>query len=245
MGERNKGMDISIVLPAYKEAENLKKILPLIHRSLKNVRLDYEILVIDTTEKEDDTEEVCRSRHAHCIPRQGGNLYGDAVRTGFAHAAGRYIVVMDADGSHNPDDILRFYNEMEKKGYTLVIGSRYCKGGRTDNNFVLRFMSWMLNVTYRTVFGLEVKDVSDSFRMYDAVYVKQLALECDNFDIVEEILIKLKYSVKNFEVREIPISFQKRAAGESKRDLVKFMGSYVKTMQKLLRIKKQQKKNGN
>lgn len=149
---------------------------------------------------------------------------------------------MDADGSHNPHDILRFYHEMKKKRYTLIIGSRYCKGGCTDNNFVLRFMSWVLNVTYRVAFGLEVKDVSDSFRMYYAECVKQLELECDNFDIVEEILIKLKYSVKDFEVKEIPISFHKRAEGESKRDLVKFIGSYLKTMKKLLQIKRQVRK---
>lgn len=234
-------MDVSIVLPAYKEAQNLMTILPAINKCLENEPLSYEILVIDTVEKLDGTEEVCKSNHAHCISREGRNLYGDAIRTGFAHAAGKYIVIMDADGSHNPNDILRFYNEMQQKEYALIIGSRYCKGGYTDNNFILRFMSWMLNVTYRVAFGLEVKDVSDSFRMYSAQYVKQLELECDNFDIVEEILIKLKYSIKDFKVKEIPISFNKRDKGESKRDLMKFIGSYIKTMKKLLQIRNRAK----
>lgn len=232
-------MDISIVLPSYKEAENLKKILPLINQFLGETFLEYEVLVIDTIEKMDDTEEVCGIHHANYISREGGNLYGDAIRTGFDKAKGKYVVVMDADGSHNPSDILRFYNEMKQKAYTLVIGSRYCKGGYTDNNFILRFMSWALNVTYRIMFGLKVKDVSDSFRMYDASCIKRLELECDNFDIVEEILIKLKYEADHFEVKEIPISFNKRAAGESKRDLVKFIGSYIRTMQKLLQVKHQ------
>lgn len=232
-------MDISIVLPAYKESENLKSILPMIKSSFEKTHLVYEILVIDTMNKMDDTEEVCSSNHVKCISREGGNLYGDAIRSGFAKAQGKYIVVMDADGSHNPKDILRFYKEMKQKDYTLVIGSRYCKGGYTDNNFILKFMSWILNVTYRIMFGLNVKDVSDSFRMYSAKDIKKLELECDNFDIVEEILIKLKYSSKNFKVKEVPISFNKRVAGKSKRDLVKFIGSYIKTMQKLLEIKRQ------
>lgn len=117
--------------------------------------------------------------------------------------------------------------------------------GYTDNNFVLKFMSWILNVTYRIMFGLKVRDVSDSFRMYNAKYIKSLELECNNFDIVEEILIKLKYCFNNFKVKEIPITFNKRAAGESKRDLVKFIGSYIKTMKKLLKIKQQARKSSS
>lgn len=235
-------MDISIVLPAYKEAENLKNILPMINHCLEKTHLEYEILVIDTMEKMDHTEAVCRNNYANYISREGGNLYGDAIRTGFVKANGKYIVVMDADGSHNPKDILRFYDEMKQEDYTLVIGSRYCKGGYTDNNFILKFMSWILNVTYRIMFGLKVKDVSDSFRMYNAKSVKNLELECDNFDIVEEILIKLKYCLNTFRVKEIPISFNKRVAGESKRDLVKFIGSYIKTMKRLLKIKQKARK---
>lgn len=234
-------MDISIVLPAYKEAENLKNILPLINQTLGKERIDYEILVINTVVQMDDTEYICNKNQAICISREGGNLYGDAIRTGLKKARGKYIVVMDADGSHNPSDILRFYSEMKQKDYTLIIGSRYCKGGYTDNNFILKFMSWILNVSYRIMFGLKVKDVSDSFRMYNADSIKKVELECDNFDIVEEILIKLKYGVSNFNVKEIPISFNKRGAGESKRDLLKFIKSYIQTMRKLLHIKNQTK----
>ena len=160
------------------------------------------------------------------------------MRTGFDEANGDYIIVMDADGSHNPKDIVRLYAEMENNHYDLVIGSRYCKGGYTENNFILRFMSWALNVTYRILFQLRVKDVSDSFRIYKAAQLKRLYLECNNFDIVEEILIQLKYTVRDFKVKEIPISFSKRAAGESKRDLIKFIKSYLKTICRLMRIKK-------
>jgi dolichol-phosphate mannosyltransferase len=228
-------MTISVVLPAYQEAENLKNILPNIHEVLKDV--EHEVLVIDTMEPMDNTEEVCRENHTRYVPRTGGNLYGDAIRTGFASATGKYTVIMDADGSHDPREILNFLEVMEQGKTDLVIGSRYCKGGYTDNNFILRFMSWALNVTYRVLFGLKVKDVSDSFRMYKTEQIQQLQFECDNFDIVEEILIKLSYSFDPYVIRELPISFNKRVAGESKRDLVKFIISYIKTIRKLMRIK--------
>jgi len=229
-------MTISVVLPAYQEAENLKNILPNIHKVLSEV--DHEILVIDTMEPMDDTPAICREHNTRYVPRTGGNLYGDAIRTGFASSTGKYTVIMDADGSHDPKEILNFLKVMQQGQTDLVIGSRYCKGGYTDNNFILRFMSWALNVTYRVLFGLKVKDVSDSFRMYKTEQIQKLQFECDNFDIVEEILIKLSYTFHPYVIRELPISFNKRAAGESKRDLVKFIISYLKTIQKLLRIKR-------
>ena len=230
-------MTVSVVLPAYQEAENLSGILPALRRSLDALEIEYEVLVIDTMQPMDNTRAVCEDNHVAYIAREKGNLYGDAIRTGFLRAKGKYVVVMDADGSHDPRDIRRFYLEMEKNRYDIVIGSRYCKGGKTDNNFILRFMSWALNVTYRVFFGLKVRDVSNSFRMYKADGLKKLALECDNFDIVEEILIQLQCTVEGFRAKEVPIVFRKRKAGESKRDLVKFILSYLKTMHRLLRIK--------
>lgn len=231
-------MDISIVLPAYQEAENLKSILPRLQDVLQKRDLQYEILVIDTMDPMDESEKVCEENNVRYIRRENGNLYGDAIRTGFQKGKGKLLVIMDADGSHNPEDILRFYDEMKDGKYNLIIGSRYCKGGYTDNNFILRFMSYVLNLTYRVLFGLKVKDVSDSFRMYRTEDLRKITLECDNFDIVEEILIKLHFQIDGFSAKEIPISFNKRVAGESKRDLVKFIFSYLKTIKKLMRIKR-------
>lgn len=102
-------------------------------------------------------------------------------------------------------------------------------------------MSWMLNVAYRVIFNLKVKDVSDSFRMYKSEQIKALQFECDNFDIVEEILIKLNLAAASFRVKEVPISFNKRAAGESKRDLLKFIKSYFVTMRRLLDIQRKER----
>lgn len=226
---------ISVVIPAYKEADNLKKLLPRLHDVLGETNLPYEILIIDTMEPMDDTKSVCEANNAVYTPRQGGNFYGDAIRTGFEAAKYSYTVVMDGDGSHNPGDIARFLPEIGLSD--LVIGSRYCKGGVTDNNFILRAMSYILNCSYRIVFGIKAKDVSDSYRMYHTEQIKALNLECSNFDIVEEILVKLNLSKKGFLIREVPVQFNKREFGESKRDLKKFIVSYIKTMKKLYDIK--------
>lgn len=224
---------ISVVLPAYKEADNLKQLLPRINEVLDISQVCHEILVIDTQEPMDNTQEVCQQNDVKYVPRKNGNMYGDAIRTGFKEATSDYIVVMDADGSHNPEDIVRLYNSIEQSGADVVIGSRYIKGGKTDNPAILIFMSYIVNVMYRLVFRIKVKDVSDSFRIYRAELVKELQLECDNFDLVEEILIRMKNQKKKLDIREIPICFSKRVYGESKRDLLKFIASYIKTMKRL------------
>lgn len=231
-------MNISVILPAYKESENLRSLLPKLNKALNDIKINYEILVIDTMKSMDNSEQICIENKVTYINRCGGNLYGDAIRTGILAATGEYIVIMDSDGSHNPDNIKDFYAKINKNNNNLIIGSRYCKGGNSHNGNILKFMSWILNFTYRIVFGLKVKDVSDSFRMYEAKKLKNITLECENFDIVEEILIRLKLKYKDLKIEEVPIYFNKRIYGESKRDLIKFVKSYLSTMIKLYNIKK-------
>ena len=228
-------MKISVTIPAYKEADNLDIILPQIQEALSTIE-SYEINIIDTMTPMDHTKEVCEKYGVNYIPREGGNLYGDAIRTGFLKANNEYLLIMDADGSHRPSDFVKLINDAEKAD--LTIGSRYVKGGKTDNPAILILMSWMVNVCFRLLLGIDVKDISDSFRLYRTEDVKKLKLECSNFDIVEEIIIKLAVSNKKYRIREVPITFNKRMYGESKRDLIKFVFSYISTLYKLLRIKK-------
>lgn len=228
---------ISVILPAYKEAENLKRILPQLKEVLTQVTDEFEILVIDSQIPLDNSKQVCieAGEKIYCMPRKGGNAYGDAIRTGISLAKYEYIVVMDADGSHAPNDIKKMLECIRLENVDVVIGSRYIKNGKTENPLILIIMSYIVNVIYRIVFKLNVKDVSDSFRMYDSRKLKGVSLECDNFDIVEEILIKMNKAYTGLKIREIPILFSKRLYGESKRDLVKFVFSYIKTIKRLLK----------
>ena len=234
-------MKISVILPAYKEEENLKVLLPKLKETLDQLTGEYEILVVDTMDEMDKTKEVCHQYNVRYINRRGGNVYGDAIRTGLKDATGKYIVVMDSDGSHNCTDILRFYKVMEEERCDIVIGSRYTKGGETDNNAILKMMSLMVNAAYRIIFNLKVSDVSDSFRMYRADKVKKIRCRCDNFDIVEEVLIRLKVRYPHIKIKEVPITFNKRMYGESKRDLVKFIFSYVATICRLKKMELHEK----
>ncbi len=231
-------MSISVVLPAYKEAENLKILLPKINQTLLSLKIPFEVLVVDAREKMDDTQEICIHNHCTYIQREGGDFYGDAIRTGIQCAKMDFLVVMDADGSHNPEDIIKLYEAMQSGDSNVIIGSRYTEGGNSCNGAILKLMSYMVNLAYRVIFHIKAKDVSDSFRMYYTEQIQSIDLECENFDIVEEILIRLSIKYPNFALKEVPIYFNKRMSGESKRDLWKFIFSYLSTICRMCKIRK-------
>lgn len=223
------------MLPAYEEAANLDHLLPQLHVAAKALVPDYEILVVDTQSPRDDTRAVCQRHAARYVPRCGGNLYGHAIRTALAEARGQRIVLMDADGSHNPTSLPLLWAERDNAD--LVIASRYVRGGKTENPAALIFMSLMVNVVFRVFLGLKCYDVSNSFRLYRGDDLRALCLRCDHFDIVEEILVKLVFSRQGYRVVEVPIVFEKRKAGKTKRNLLTFAFGYAVTLVRLLKLK--------
>ena len=224
-------LELSVVLPAYREGDSLRQLLPILKAQLDALTPNYEVVVVDTLKSVDDTPAVCLEYAVRHIHRTGGNSYGDAMRTGIAAAQGKYLVVMDADGSHNPSYLPSIWAEREN--YDVVIGSRYVTGGMTENPAILIAMSYIVNLTFRVAFHLNCRDVTNSFRLYRTAALKALKLECDNFDLVEEILIKIVNGKTKGTLKEVPVVFERRKAGESKRNLVAFAISYFQTLVRL------------
>lgn len=220
--------ELSVVMPAYREANSLRQLLPTLVPAVKALSENSEIIVADSIEPLDDTAEVCAMHGVRHILRTGGNAYGDAVRTGINASRGKYVFLMDADGSHNPKDMIWLWEKREP--WDIVIGSRYVRGGSTENPAVLIAMSRALNYTYKFAFNLPVRDVSNSFRLYHGDQLRALELVSTDFDIVEEILIRLVCGAAKARATEVPITFEQRKAGESKRNLPAFMLSYLKSI---------------
>jgi dolichol-phosphate mannosyltransferase len=222
---------LSVVLPSFLEEENLRVLLPRLRETLSHFRDNCEIVVIDTHAPLDNTRQVCEQHGARYVNRKNGDAFGNAVRTGIREARGEYILFMDADGSHPPEFIPSLYRDAEN--YDLVIASRYIEGGFTENNKLLISLSRILNITYSLVLGLDCKDVSNSFRIYRARLLTGIMLYSDNFDIIEEVLYKMKRANKGLRIKEVPFSFKKRMFGKTKRNLVAFVFSYAYTILKL------------
>lgn len=224
-------IDLSIVIPAYKEQENLEFILPQVRATLVGIGCSAEMLVVDTMEPMDETERVCLTNGARYIRRENGNAYGCAIRTGISRAKGEWLVFMDADGSHTPEFISELYKNRE--GHDVVVASRYVKGGSTDNSKTLVAMSRVVNLVYSIILGLHCKDISNSYKLYRRRDLTRLTLQSDNFDIVEEIIYKFRKSKGALDILELPFSFKERKYGETKRDTSAFIIAYIKTLFRL------------
>lgn len=224
-------VELSITVAAYREAENLDEMLPSIKEAAAALTPSFEVLVVDTQEPMDNTAAICAAHGVRHVHRCGGNSYGDAVRTIIAQARGRYILNLDADGSHSP----RYFASMwaARQGADIVIGSRYAPGGHTENPLVLIWMSYVVNLTFRIAFSIHAKDVTNSFRLYRRELLEPLHLQSNDFDILEEILIKASVRKPPARVAEVPVTFSRRKAGESKRKLVQFAFGYLTTLKRL------------
>jgi len=222
---------LSVVMPSYQEEENLRAILPRLLKVLQTMSVTFEVIVIDTIEAMDHTKQVCEENNASYIARRGGNDYGDAVRTGIEEAKGKFVLFMDADGSHTPEFIPKLYAYAEQ--FDVVIASRYIENGHTENSLVLVWMSRIVNWTFSLVLNLPCKDVSNSFKIYRGEQLKALTLACNNFDIVEEVLFKLRRDNPVMRFKEIPFIFKRRMFGETKRNLFVFILTYLYTIIRL------------
>lgn len=229
-------LELSIVLPAYEEADNLENLIPEMQKVAASLASTYEILIVDTETPHDRTPDVCHQYGVTYLPREGGSNYGHAVSTGIAASKGQYVVLMDADGSHSPQFISQLWPYREAND--LVIASRYTRGGKTENPWILILLSHAVNVIFRLVLGLKCLDVSNSFRLYQGGDLRKHRYICLHFDIVEEILVTLAYSQPGYRIKEIPFTFEKRKAGKTKRQLLIFAVGYLGTLARLLALKR-------
>jgi dolichol-phosphate mannosyltransferase len=222
---------VSVVLPAWREEENLRLLLPRLTAVLERLGRPFEVLVIDAPEPLDATPEICRAAGVRRVARGPSASYGDAFRTGLRVARGELVACMDADGSHAPELLPALLARAGEAD--LVIGSRYVPGGHTENPWVLRLMSRVVNVCYSVVLGLPVRDVSNSLRVYRAERLRGLTLRCDHFDVIEEVLVQLRRLHPGLRVVEVPISFRRRMFGETKRNLLAFALGFAFTLLRL------------
>ena len=227
---------ITVALLAYKEAENLKILLPKIKKNLDSLAVDYEIEVIDTAEPLDNTAAVCKEFGA-TYRNQEYPGFGGALKTAIKYANNELFLILDSDGSHNPDYIPSMYQKYVLENCDLVIGSRYVSGGKTYDSKSSVIMSRLLNFAFRLFLGIKAKDISTDFRLYDTEQLKQITLENVNYDILQEIILKLKLNKRDLKIGEVPIAFEKRIYGESKRKLIPFIISYIKSLFRLTALR--------
>ena len=211
-----------IIIPTYNEKENIEKMV----RKVFSLPEIFHILVIDDGSP-DGTGEIIKKLqkefigNLHLIERKGKLGLGTAYLTGFKWALDHnydYIFEMDADFSHNPDDLPKLYNACAKEGADMAIGSRYCKGISVVNWPIGRvIMSYYASAYVRTVLGMKIYDCTAGFKCYSNKVLSTIDL--DNIKMRGYgFQIEMKYNTYKlgFKIKEVPIIFIDRTEGTSK-----------------------------
>ncbi|MDB5263638.1 MAG: dolichyl-phosphate beta-D-mannosyltransferase [Adhaeribacter sp.] len=214
--------DSLVVIPTYNEKENAADII----RKVFSLTVPFDILVIDDNSP-DGTAAIIKELQLEfpdrlfLEERKGKMGLGTAYIHGFKYALRRgytYIFEMDADFSHNPEDLIRLREACADNGFDLAIGSRYIQGVNVVNwpmNRVL--MSYFASFYVRLVTGMPIQDATAGFICYTRQVLQTIPLDEIRF-IGYAFQIEMKFLTfkYGFKIKEVPIIFTDRAKGQSK-----------------------------
>ena len=214
--------DSVIIIPTYNEKENIEKMI----RTLLALEHSFDILVVDDGSPDGTAAIVKRlqgefSERVFLIERSGKLGLGTAYIAGFKWALKEgyeYIFEMDADFSHNPDDVPRLYKACAVDGADLSVGSRYVTGVNVVNWPMGRvLMSYFASKYVRFVTGLPVYDTTAGFNCYRRSVLETIDLDAIRFKgYAFQIEMKFVTHKCGFTIKEVPVIFVNRVLGVSK-----------------------------
>ncbi|HEV2859365.1 MAG TPA: glycosyltransferase [Solirubrobacterales bacterium] len=198
---------ISVVVPAMNEEKNIGQVLSELPDGL------HEVILVDGNSK-DNTIEAARQAYPEIrVTTQSGRGKGDAFRTGFAAVTGNLIVMLDADGSADPAEIIRFVEALEA-GADFAKGSRYMEGGGSADITKLRSLgNTVLSGTANMLHGTDFTDLCYGYNAFWARCLPFISLDVPGFEV--ETLINLRMASAGLKIVEVPSYEKERMHGES------------------------------
>ena len=206
-------------------------------RTVFSLSEGFEVLVVDDGSP-DGTSAIVKGMQQefegslHIIERSGKQGLGTAYIHGFEWALERgydYIFEMDADFSHDPNDLERLLSACTDQGGDMSIGSRYCKGGKVENwPFTRWMMSYFASFYVRTVLWMNIKDTTAGFKCYSRKVLEAIDLNEIRF-VGYAFQIEMKYTAYKlgFKIVEVPITFKDRELGQSKMSMSIFKEAFL------------------
>lgn len=213
--------DSIVLIPTYNEIENIENII----RAVMGLEKEFEVLIIDDNSPDGTGDLVSRLMdefdRLHILKRKGKEGLGKAYLAGFDWALERnyeYIFEMDADFSHNPNDLPRLYKACAERGAALAIGSRYITGVNVVNWPIQRvLLSYFASSYVRRITGMPIKDSTAGFVCYTRRVLQALPLDRIKFKgYAFQIEMKFNTWKRGFKIEEVPIVFTDRSEGKSK-----------------------------
>ena len=212
-----------VIIPTYNEIENIRAII----RAVTSLEKPLDVLIIDDGSPDgtaDAVKELMQTElqgRLHLIERKGKLGLGTAYICGFKWAIEHdydYIFEMDADFSHNPNDLPRLYAACHDAGFDVAVGSRYITGVNVVNWPIGRvLMSYYASAYVRTILGISLRDTTAGFVCYRREVLETIDLDKIRFKGYA-FQIEMKYSAirLGFKIKEVPVIFVNRELGTSK-----------------------------
>ena len=220
-GKLQKKATVAVVLPTYCESGNVERLI----REIEELKLNLLTIVIDDSSPDGTADIVKRLQREYnnilLFTRPAKLGLGTAITAGFQAALSLndqpdYLITMDADYSHNPQDVPRLISVAESD-CDLVIGSRYCDGGKIVGWSSLRWLvSRFANLIASLAVGMRIHDCTSGLRCYSRQYVETVLndLHSQTYEIQIETIRQAR--LRGFNVKEAPITFVNRKRGKSK-----------------------------
>ena len=227
--------NIVVMLPTYNEKEN---IIPLIEEILAlNNQYNFHVLVVDDNSP-DGTAQLVKDKFGHdarvkTLVRLKRRGRGAAGIEGFKAALAMkpdFIIEMDADFSHQPQEIPRLLAQADQAD--IIIGSRFVKGGQdNERNLIRRVITFFVRLYIRRSFKIPVKDVSSGFRCFRPEVLEALDLD-DLISVGPSVVLETLYKAHllGFKMKEVPITFRNRARGQTKLNFPLLLETFVMSL---------------
>lgn len=227
-----------VVIPTYNEIENIETVL----RKVMSLEPAFDVLIVDdgspdgTALKVKQLQDEFGDNRIHLLERKGKLGLGTAYLTAFKYALKKgyqYIFEMDADLSHNPDDLVRLWRACAEEGNDLAIGSRYIQGVNVVNWPMGRvLMSYFAGVYVRFITGMPVMDATAGFKCYRRRVLETIDLDSIRF-VGYAFQIEMKFTSwkYGFKLKEVPIIFTDRTKGVSKMSTKIFKEAFLGVIQ--------------
>ena len=211
-----------VIIPTYNEIENIEAII----RKVMSLEEDFDVLVIDDGSPDGTALKIKELQYEypanlHLEERRGKLGLGTAYIHGFRWALERgyqFIYEMDADFSHNPEDLVRLFKACKIDGFDVAVGSRYIKGVNVVNWPIGRvLMSYFAGVYVRFITGMKIMDPTAGFICYRREVLQTIPLDKITFiGYAFQIEMKFNAVLFKFNITEVPIIFTDRTKGVSK-----------------------------
>ena len=211
---------ISVLIPCYNEENTISQVIIKVERSLLNLNIDFEIIVIDDCSSDDSLNKLLDLKNQNKIKliTHNQNLgKGAAIATGFKHLTGQIILIQDADLEYDPDDYKKLLLPFNEASADVVYGSRFLGGGKYVRiHFFWHYLAnKILTFICNLFINLNLTDMETGYKVFKTSVLKSINLKEKSFSFEPEVTIKL--AKKKYKFFEVPVTYNGRSYEEGKK----------------------------